>query len=93
MTMTNTRRTKTELRTNHNRELIRRMQDGDSLSSFDSQSSWYPPRPILEKDKEAVSRLYGSGSKEPRVPESVLDLAKKIGPAKKQKVARKPKAS
>ena len=91
--MTNTRRTKTELRTTHNRELIKRMQDGDSLSSFDSQSSWYPPRPILEKDKDAVSRLYGAGSKEPRVPESVLDRAKKIGPAKKPRASQKPKAS
>lgn len=92
MDMTNTRRTKTEIRTNHNRELLKRMEAGESLSSFDSQSSWFPPRPVLEKDQEAVKRLYGNASTTNRVPESVLDLAVKIAPVKTE-TKRKPKVS
>ena len=79
--MTNTRRTKTEIRTNHNREILKRMETGESLTSFDSQSSWFPPRPVIEKDQEAVRKLYGNLKDRP-VPESVLDLAAKIAPAK-----------
>jgi len=44
----------------HNRDLIRRMRNGDSLTSFDSTSSWYPPRPVIEKDEKALAELYGS---------------------------------
>lgn len=50
-----------DLRRQHNQELIRRMRNGESLTSFDSKASWYPPRPIIEKDKEAIERLYQGG--------------------------------
>lgn len=46
-------------RKEHNSDLIRRMRDNEPLKSFDSQASWFPPRPIIEKDKDAVTRLYG----------------------------------
>jgi len=49
-----------EIRSSHNKELIRRMRNGDSLTSFDSQSSWFPPREIIEKDQNEMDRLYGS---------------------------------
>lgn len=51
---------KRDLRRQHNAELIRRMRNGESLTSFDSKASWYPPRPIIQKDKAEMARLYGS---------------------------------
>ncbi|MFW7381435.1 MAG: hypothetical protein ACOH5I_21680 [Oligoflexus sp.] len=47
-------------RKERNNDLIRRMQNGDQLTSFNSYSSWYPPRPIIQKDPKAVRELYGS---------------------------------
>ncbi len=51
------------LRQERNSELVRRMRGGDSLTSFDSQSSWFPPRPTIEKDQSAIKRLYGRAAK------------------------------
>ena len=51
------------LREERNADVIRRMKGGDQLSSFNSYSSWFPPRPIIEKDKKAVKSLYGSEPK------------------------------
>jgi hypothetical protein len=34
------------------------MRSGESLRTVDSRSSWFPPRPIIQKDQEAISRLY-----------------------------------
>lgn len=51
-----------ELRKRRNLELIRRMRDGDPLRSYDSQSSWFPPRPIIEKDRKALAKLYNNNS-------------------------------
>lgn len=48
------------LRRERNAELLRRMNTGESLSSFNSFSSWYPPRPIIEKNDEAIEKLYGN---------------------------------
>lgn len=50
-------------RKKHNEQLIRRMKSGEPLWSYDSKASWFPPRPIIEKDPEAIKRLY-SGSSE-----------------------------
>lgn len=52
-----------DLRRQHNQELIRRMRNGESLTAFDSKASWYPPRPIIEKDKVAIEKLYHDNSK------------------------------
>lgn len=27
--------------------------------SFDAQASWYPPRPIIKKDKQAIEEIHG----------------------------------
>ncbi|RZA13305.1 MAG: hypothetical protein EOP10_29965 [Proteobacteria bacterium] len=51
------------LRHDRNSELVRRMRNGEQLTSFNSQSSWYPPRPIIEKDQTAISKLYGRAAK------------------------------
>lgn len=45
-------------RKRHNEELLKRMAAGDSLKSHDSEASWFPPRPIIEKDEVALKRLY-----------------------------------
>ncbi len=47
-----------DLRKKHNEQLIRRMKSGEPLWSYDSKASWFPPRPIIEKDPEAIKRLY-----------------------------------
>jgi len=48
------------LRRQHNQELIRKMRNGEPLTSFDSKASWFPPRPIIAKDPEALAQLYGN---------------------------------
>lgn len=50
------------LRTDRNSELVRRMRTGEQLTSFNSQSSWFPPRPIIEKDQGAIHKLYGKAA-------------------------------
>lgn len=51
-------KSRTDKRREHNQDLLRRMRSGESLRTVDSRSSWFPPRPIIEKDQEAISRLY-----------------------------------
>lgn len=48
------------LRKERNEDVLDRLKKGDSLSSFDSYASWYPPRPIIKKDSKALGKLYGS---------------------------------
>ena len=45
-------------RKQHNRKILKKMAKGESLSTFNSQSSWFPPRPIIKKDKTAIKKLY-----------------------------------
>jgi hypothetical protein len=52
-----------DLRNQHNQDLIRRMRSGEPLTSFDSKSSWYPPRPTIEKDPKAIEKLYSGKEK------------------------------
>lgn len=49
------------LRKARNADILRRMENDESLSSFNSQSSWFPPRPTIEKDPGAIRQLYGTG--------------------------------
>ena len=51
-----------QLRKQRNEQLLRRMKAGESLWSYDSKASWFPPRPMIEKDKEAIKRLYDGSS-------------------------------
>jgi hypothetical protein len=53
-----TRRDAKNLRSAHNSDLVRRMRNGENLTSFDSHSSWFPPRPVIEKDKSDLVRLF-----------------------------------
>lgn len=80
--MTTNSRSPKEIRVNHNRELIKRMQAGEPLNSYESSASWFPPRPVLEKDPEAVKRLYGEAANasipKRNLPSSVVDLADRL---------------
>jgi hypothetical protein len=48
------------LRKERNADLLRRMRNGDQLASFNSHASWFPPRPIIQKDITALQELYGN---------------------------------
>jgi len=45
-------------RKEHNSDLVRRMRSGEPLNAIDSKASWYPPRPIIQKDRVEMARLY-----------------------------------
>lgn len=47
------------LRKERNADLLRRMRNGEQLASFNSYASWFPPRPIIQKDIHALQELYG----------------------------------
>ena len=47
-----------KLRSDHNKDILKRLEEGASLKSYDSESSWFPPRPLIEKDEQAMARLY-----------------------------------
>ena len=52
----------------HNQAIMRKMQEGESLTSFDSMASWFPPRPTVEKDQNLMDRLYNKKeSKQPTI--------------------------
>lgn len=48
------------LRKERNTDILRRMRGGEQLASFNSYASWFPPRPIIQKDIHALQELYGS---------------------------------
>ena len=49
-----------ERRREHHRDLLRRMRNGDSLKTVESRASWFPPRPMIQKDPDAIHRLYST---------------------------------
>ena len=42
----------------HNVEVLKKMREGKSLIKYDTFLSWYPPRPIIKKDPNAINILY-----------------------------------
>lgn len=62
--MTDTRKTASQLRRQHNADLIRRMRNGEPLNAVDSKASWFPPRPVIEKDPREMARLYNQPAPE-----------------------------
>ena len=47
-----------EKRKAKNADLIARMKAGESTSLYIPQATWFPPRPIIEKDKDIVKKLF-----------------------------------
>jgi hypothetical protein len=45
-------------RDERNRDIVERMKRGESLTSFNTKNSWFPPRPVIEKNKEVLKLLY-----------------------------------
>jgi len=46
-----------EIRKKHNKEVIARMVRGEDLHAYSAEDSWYPERPVIEKDKKIIERL------------------------------------
>ena len=66
------------MRKKHNGDLIKRMNDGDSLKSFDSMSSWFPPRPVIKKDVKVMAKLYKEKEEEASYKPSDIDVETEI---------------
>jgi hypothetical protein len=64
MRMKQSKRSNNDLRRQHNADLLRRMRSGDSLTTFDSKSSWFPPRPVIKKDVNEMARVYDAPAAE-----------------------------
>lgn len=45
-------------RKKNNQDIVKRMREGDSLTSFNSVGSWFPPRPVIKKDKNAMFKIH-----------------------------------
>jgi hypothetical protein len=56
----------------HNNELLRKMKAGENLTTADTFSLWFPPRPIIKKDTDIIKTLYGSDTKIIGEPQSFL---------------------
>lgn len=41
-----------------NEDIVKRMREGDTLSSYNSQNIWFPPRPVIKKDKNAMKIIH-----------------------------------
>ena len=76
--MSNAKDTAHRLRLDRNKQLIKRMRSGETLTTFSSFSSWFPPRPMIEKDPEAVAKLYGEDGQKMR--SGLKDQIEKDGP-------------
>lgn len=49
----------TQSRIDHNKLLCSEIKNGEKeFTTFTSTSSWFPPRPIIKKDKNEMNRLY-----------------------------------
>jgi hypothetical protein len=49
-------------RAERNAFVLQRMKNSnDGLAAYDPTSSWFQPRPIIKKDKDAIKRLYSEG--------------------------------
>lgn len=45
-----------------NESIIRRLKAGESLQE-PASLTWFPPRPLIEKDKDKIKNLYGNDVK------------------------------
>jgi hypothetical protein len=48
-----------EKRKERNKEVVDRFRKEYSHSLLPPEATWFPPRPIIAKDKDAISKLYG----------------------------------
>lgn len=53
-----------EKRRKANKSILERFMRGETLATVPPDATWYPPRPIIAKDKEAIKKIYGMDLKE-----------------------------
>lgn len=46
-----------------NRDLVKRMRNGESLTRMSADATHFPPRPTIKKDPKALTFLYEENSK------------------------------
>lgn len=54
-------------RQKHNKNIVERMKRGEDLVEFDEMESWFPPRPMVKKDKKLMAKLYDNKEDEKEV--------------------------
>ena len=47
-------------RDKRNKDIVSRLKRGESTRTVPPEATWWPPRPIIKKDPEAIKRLYNS---------------------------------
>lgn len=52
-----------DIRATENADLLRRFRAGESLAVVDHQATWWPPRPIIQKDQALIARALGAAPK------------------------------
>ena len=48
-------------RMKENADLIKRMKNNESLSRIPPAATHFPPRPVIEKDKAAIDKIFPNG--------------------------------
>jgi len=54
-------------RKERNKNLIERMKRDEPLNLYEPTSTFFPPRPVIAKNKKDIERLYGEIKKEPSI--------------------------
>lgn len=53
------KKTKKDRQAEHNKEILEALKNKTELpKKMDTIDSWFPPRPLIKKDKEAMKKLY-----------------------------------
>lgn len=48
-----------QIRAAENKDLVKRYKNGEVHAVIDAEALFWPPRPVIQKDKEAIKKLYG----------------------------------
>lgn len=73
-----------KLRAERNKDLIDRMNAGESLSNYSNANSWFPARPIVEKDQDAMAKLYDLAGRKTKLAQPAKMAKSKEGKKAKQ---------
>lgn len=50
-------------RKKHNYDLMSKVRNGESTTSFDKNTSWWPKRKLVVKNSKEIKKLYGKNVK------------------------------
>jgi hypothetical protein len=45
-------------RKERNEDIVKRMKNGEDLSTIERSATWWPPRPIIKKSKKDIEKVY-----------------------------------